>query len=123
MAVIAAMGRRAEQGRRLIELLEARGTEVRAAVWVYDSDHGGWKLRLQVAHAADASLTAEIIRLKQAGEDVPFFNEVRVVPPTDPVIAGTEQERASDYLVEDQLGLGMYGGEFVEDIYIYRTAA
>ena len=122
------IGNRIDKGRHLLRRLDEEGVDVRSALWVFNSEHRGWTLRLAAWNTGLEDFAGRIFQiLDEDPERSPSLDELSLFAPADPLVSDDNglPDRAvyAVNMFEKQLGSGMVGAEFFEDAYIYQVAA
>jgi hypothetical protein len=114
-----------ERGGALVRALDGADFPVIAAVWIYYPDNETWRLVLATPKAKDPQQAYTEIRriIDRAGVDAPDLAQIRLVFPTDPMIATLSRAVRVEGLSGVRFSKNMINGIYVDDAYIYRTAA
>src|SRR3712207_2306588 len=96
-----------EEGRKLLDLVDAADIPVVAAYWLYRIESGRWRLVLATPLVETVGSTYVYRRLREmfeagAGVDV-ALDDVSVVGPRDPIASGLHRIPGSDRVPEFRL--------------------
>lgn len=112
-------------GEALVRALDAAKFPVLAAFWRYDPESDRW--RMVIATPEAASPQRAYIRIGEIADaaqiSTPDLAQLTLVPPTDAAVATLSSKMRIEGLSGVRLSKSMVGGVYLEDAYIYRTAA
>jgi hypothetical protein len=116
-----------DRGAKIIEGLEAHGLKIRVALWLYLSDYEDWRLGLSSPKFAGLGTMACYgllnATLDAAGFEVEQVPSILVLPPAGPFVRDLRRVFGKARNVEGmRLGGQIFGGQFVEDAFVYRIS-
>lgn len=114
-----------ERGEALVRALDDAGFPVLAALWLYYPDIDTWKLVLATPHAASPQKAYTEIRhiAHRAQIDAPDLAQIKLVLPTDATVSTLSQVIRIEGIGRVRFSKNMINGIYVEDAFLYRTAA
>ena len=115
-----------EAGASVVDSLAKRGFAVDAALWLYLPDLNRWRLYLAMPEVRAKGPKKAYQRVLRSLRDIPgmALDDVSVVDSDDPFIRMFRGALRADRSPNGvRLSRGAINGQFVEDAYVYRTAA
>ena len=114
-----------EEGRKLLQTLDAAGIPVVAAYWLYELEWNRWRLVFATPLVETTGSTPIYRRIREmlesGAEGAGAFEDLAIVSLRDRVASGLHRIPGSDGVPEFRLTDGVVNGLSVDDAYVYRT--
>lgn len=115
-------------GKQLLAELDAGGSRVNAAFWIYDSEDGEWKLFIGYDSPAKSDLDDYLVVATRLDEHPSIkerltLSDIRLLRPDDPLVTGLSRRIPGVTPALVQRWAGPVNGVMLDDVVIYRTAA
>ena len=112
-------------GRVLLDALRRAGFEVSVAYWLFNPDSEAWRFFVASPEAeAPREASRKIVEvIRTDRERFPNTSRIRFVAPDDPTASALSRVVAPSGKEEFRLSDNMIDGVYVDDAYIYATAA
>lgn len=115
------------EGKEIVDLLIQSGEKVHLALWLYDSDHGDWRLVLAIPQRATGPKAAYHFMRKFLDDILPpirlTLEDIKLISPNDQLVKKIEKDKRSARVLSGQfLTKTRIGDAYLEGAYIYKAA-